>query len=182
VLDPANLRLPVEATPGHDPPGIREPRRVTIDIPARLNVGRPEVILVSLTPDAGQASQGPDVYTAYRVVSVAQIGAAGLSVSPDGEEGQALPAGQPVRFAWTVLAGGAGSFEASLSIRLRFYPISGGPPLERVVLLRNSAFLGTAALGLSVPAARSAGVVVAVVGVLALVLCWRTRRPRRRAR
>ncbi len=118
-----------------------ESRLVELEWPPVMRLGESDVVRLALIP----APEGYTVVTefpdhttftqtvsippsgGYELSSVARLDAAGFDVSPEGEQLQYLPAGQPVVWRWSLTPHNGGRQRLSVSLGLRWTPLAGTP-------------------------------------------------------
>ena len=164
-IDPSNLSLQSDG-----PATQRYPQdlSVLIDLPVQLVVGRTETVTIEVRPlpvTPPLAGTLRDATAANRPVAVARLSSSLATVRPDGDEGQSLASSDAVRFTWSLAASEPGAGELTLLVRLRFYPVAGGTPTERVLLARTLAATAVSVLGMSAPVAQSVGMVALAAGL-----------------
>ncbi len=156
-IDPANLSLLPD---GPAPQRYPQDLSLLIDVPLQIVVGRTETAIIEVRPlpvSPPLAGTPRDATVANRPVAVARLSSSLTTVRPDGDEGQPLVANDAVRFTWSLVASEPGGGEVTVLVRLRFYPIAGGVPIERVLLARTMAMTAVSVLGMSAPVARAVG-------------------------
>lgn len=168
-IDPANLTLPSEGTAVAQ----RYPQdlSVLVDVPVQIVLGRSETAFVELRSMAIEpsiAGTPRDATMTYHPAAVAGLSSSAVAVQPDGDEGQSMVVDKPVHFTWSLVGLEPGAGDATLLVRLLFYPDSGGQPVERVILARTLAVKVVSVLGMSAAVARivGAGGLVAGVGLM----------------
>ncbi len=174
AVDPANLSLPSNAA---DAPRFPQDLSVQMNVPVRVTLGQMAVATVEVRPmpvSPTIAGTPQDATSTFRPVAVARLSSTLAEVLPDGDEGQSLLSGRPIRFSWTLRPSDSGQGELNLVVRLRFYPQSGGSPIENVLVARSMAMTAVPVLGLPSGTARIIAAVVLVLGVAVILYAARS--------
>lgn len=174
AVDPASLSVPSNAA---EAPRYPQDLSVWMDVPLRVTLGQTAVATVEVRPiplSPPIAGTALDATAAYRPVAVARLSSTSAAVLPDGDEGQSLISGKPIRFSWTIRPTDSGQGELNLVVRLRFYPESGGSPSENVLVARSMTMTAVTVLGLPSATARIIAAIILVLGLAVIAYAARS--------
>lgn len=118
---------------------VVEERLVELEWPTRMRLGDSDLVRLSLVPSkdgyviVADFPEHPVVTQTvqiqrpgdYDLSAVARLDGIGFSLSPAGEQAQALPEGQPVTWRWTLTPHAAGLHRLSVTLTLRWTPVAG---------------------------------------------------------
>jgi len=159
-----------------------ESRRLTLDYPPHIRVGDSDVIRLTLGVDTldnvkptaevqgiivgRKIVQVPNVYDTQNVFAEARLDIAGLNFQPPDIQSESLMQGQAVTFYWNVRPTNVGTFRGTVWFYLRFVDKISGAESQQTVSAQPIQIVANNFFGFSGGAARAAGGIGLVVGVV----------------
>ena len=167
------------ATPPEAPLPV-ENRLVELEWPEQMRMGDSDIARIALIP----SQEGYTVTTefaehqavtrtvqvqrptGYDVSAVGRLDAAGFDQSPTGDQAQALPAGAPVTWRWTLTPRTAGQHRIVVSLLLRWTPLQGaaGAARESTIFSKGLSVNVTSLLGMTTSQSETTGLMGLVLG------------------
>lgn len=143
----ATQGLAPTAAPQPTPTPLIEERLVELEWPPRLRLGDSDIIRLSLIPSAGGytiTTEFEDHQTdvqdlpithisGYDLSAVARLDGVGFALSPEGDQAQFLPAGQPVTWRWSLTPNDPGQQRLTITLLLRWTPTGAAAPARETV-------------------------------------------------
>jgi hypothetical protein len=169
---PTALPAPAEPTAV---PLFPEDRLITLEWPSGIRVGDSDVVSLRLEPDESgtitptayfgdhEVQAEPvrieNLYDTHTIRAEARLEMLGLEMTPTGTTDRRLLPGEPVEFSWTLRPESPGTYRGTVWLMVRYLPLDGGEPLEKMLFSRPLEIEGLNLLGLGGQAARLLGLI-----------------------
>ncbi len=198
IPQPRPTALPVPAEPT-TVPRFPEERLIALEWPSGIRVGDSDVVSLRLildetgkiTPTAyfgdhevqAEPVRIENLYDTHIIRAEARLDMLGIEMTPTGTTDRRLLPGEPVAFSWTLRPESPGTYRGTVWLLVRYLPLDGGEPLEKMLFSRPLEIEGQNFLGLGGQAARLFGLIgTGITSLFGLddILTWIRRLRQRR--